>query len=346
MRKSLIPVLLLFSILVSSCNLVDDVQSVVGSAPEQIISFRLVTADPHSTATPTPFQPLPLTPTYIPTVATLTPTPTLTPLPPTATATYTPVPMPSGNINIVLLGSDSRGANDFRTDVIVLASLNPRKGTITFLSFPRDLYVFIPGWYNQRINVAMEFGGFRTLQATFQQNFGFTPNHYVMTNFNGFIQAVNSLDRITVNASQNLTDKCDLPQQKRGYCSVGPGPVVMDGATALWYVRSRHSTSDFDRTRRAQEVLQAMFFRLMKRDAITHIPQLYEDFRSSVQTDMSLGDILGLVPYISSLTDPDKIRHFAIGPAEVYDWITPDGAMVLVPIQPNASQVVRQALNP
>jgi LCP family protein required for cell wall assembly len=208
------------------------------------------------------------------------------------------------------------------------------------------LYVYIPGWYNNRINVAMEFGGFKTFQATMQQNFGFKPDHYVMTSFNGFKDAVNSLNGISVNASKKLTDRCDLRIQKRGICSVGPGPVTMDGDMALWYVRSRYSTSDFDRTRRAQEVIQAMFFRLMKKDAISRLPQLYKDFSSIIQTDMSLSDILPLAPFAQTITDPSKIRRFAVGPGEVYDWISPEGAMVLVPIQTNVMKVVRDTLNP
>lgn len=348
MRKFLISTLLILTFILSSCGFVEvasSPESNLSSAPAQI-AFRLMTVDPHATITPTPFQPLPRTPTYVPTVATATPTPTETPVPPTATPTEVPIPVPKGQITIALLGSDSRGTADFRTDVIVIAALNPGTGTITLLSFPRDLYVFIPGWYNERINVAMEFGGFKTFQATMQQNFGFTPNHYVMTNFNSFKKAIDSLDGISVNVSKQLTDRCDIRIQRAGWCTLGPGQVSMDGETALWYVRSRHSSSDFDRTRRAQEVLQAMFFRLLKLDSLTRLPQLYNDFRGSVETDLSLGDIVQLLPYAAKIAEPDKIRHFAIGPGEVYDWIAPGGAMVLVPIQPNAQNVVRQALNP
>jgi LCP family protein required for cell wall assembly len=316
------------------------------------MAYLLVTTDPKAPPTPTPFQPIPPTATFL-----APPDPTATPtLQPTATPTNAPQPTKTpqntptqvtqlgGTVNILLLGSDAR-PNDygFRTDVILWLSLNPKLGTATLLSFPRDLWVYIPGVGNQRINVAQAYG-FNVLQQTFKYNFGITPDHYVLTTFTGFKSIIDTLGGIDVNTSQNLTDTCDLPQAVNGKCSVGPGIVHMNGATALWYARSRHSTSDFDRTRRAQEVIIAGFKRLMSLDAISKAGTLYSQFKSSVQTDLSLSDILPLLPMATQLTDTSKIRRFAIGPSQVYDWVTPDGAMVLVPIQSACEAVIQQAL--
>jgi LCP family protein required for cell wall assembly len=228
--------------------------------------------------------------------------------------------------------------------VILWLSLNPKLGTATLLSFPRDLWVYIPGLGNQRINVAMAYG-FNVLQQTFQYNFGITPDHYVLTSFDGFKSIIDTLGGIDVNASQNLTDYCDLPQAAgNGKCSVGPGIVHMNGATALWYARSRYSTSDFDRTRRAQEVIIAGFKRLMSLDAVSKAGTLYNQYKNSVQTDLSLSDILPLLSMAPQLTDASKIRRFAIGPSQVYDWVTPAGAMVLVPIPAACQAVILEAL--
>ena len=66
-----------------------------------------------------------------------------------------PIPQPEGQVNILLLGSDQRpGDYGFRTDTILLLTLNPNDGTANLTSFPRDLYVYIPGWTTQRINTA------------------------------------------------------------------------------------------------------------------------------------------------------------------------------------------------
>ncbi len=75
-----------------------------------------------------------------------------------------------------MLGVDDFGENNFRTDVIMLLSLNPKYKTASIISFPRDLYVTIPGGYwSNRINTAWQLGGFTLLQDTFQVNFGIRP---------------------------------------------------------------------------------------------------------------------------------------------------------------------------
>ncbi len=335
------------------------------------LAYLLVTADLKALPSPTPFQPVSPTATYLPppdataTFQPIPPTPTFLPSPdstttPTAQPTSTPtlVRQPTktpqsgnpqgqqltGTVNILLLGSDARpNEAGFRTDVILWLSLNPKLGTATLLSFPRDLWVYIPGVGDQRINVAQAYG-FNVLQQTFQYNFGIKPDYYVLTSFDGFKSIIDALGGIDVNASQNLTDACDLPRARNGKCSVGPGVVHMNGATALWYVRSRHSTSDFDRTRRAQEVIIAGFKRLMSLNAITKAIPLYNQFKSAVQTDLSLPSVLPLLSMAPKLTDSSKIRRFAIGPSQVYNWITPGGAMVLVPIQSACQAVIQQAL--
>jgi anionic cell wall polymer biosynthesis LytR-Cps2A-Psr (LCP) family protein len=74
----------------------------------------------------------------------------------------------------------------------------------------------------------------------------------MMVNYNGFKDVVNSLDGIDVEVTQELQDSCKLDPS--GWCIMKPGMTHMDGGTALWYSRSRLTTSDFDRNRRAQDV--------------------------------------------------------------------------------------------
>ncbi len=129
-----------------------------------------------ATATPTPFQPLPPTPVYLPTT-----TPTLTPAPlptdtPTATAPVAEIPanagLPPNQMTIMLLGSDKRPwGSGFRTDTIILATLNMDLGTVNLLSFPRDLYVDIPGWGQDRINTAWGHGGFKSSPGNHGEEF-------------------------------------------------------------------------------------------------------------------------------------------------------------------------------
>jgi LCP family protein required for cell wall assembly len=311
------------------------------------IADMLINADSTYPPTPTPFQPVyptipvdgnsdPVTINDPPQVSTQEPTATPRPR----------IIKPIGQVNILLMGSDWRSGSGFRTDVLLLVSLNKNTGTATLVSFPRDLYVEIPGVGMQRINAAQEYGGFTLTAATFMNNFGVDIDYYMLTNFGGFISIVDTLGGINVFASNALSDLCALPQAVDDYCYIPYGNNFMDGQTALWYVRSRHSTSDFDRTRRAQEVLIAIFQKAMSLNALSRGPELYELFRNSVDTDIPVGTVLDLLPMGSRiLSDTSMIRRFAIGTGQVYNYVVPaTGAMVLIPDDTLVNQILREAL--
>ncbi len=172
--------------------------------------YLWATPNPHAAMTPTPFQPgdqAAQSSTGIPTNISSTENPDLNP-----TKTETSLIIPKDQVNILVLGSDMRETADFRTDVILLVSISPSRNTVSVVSFPRDLYVQIPGWGSNRINTSQEFGGFPLTQSTFQINFGFTPDYYILTNFYGFIAIVDSLGGIDVHAAYQLSDICKLPQ--------------------------------------------------------------------------------------------------------------------------------------
>jgi len=126
--------------------------------------------------------------------------------------------------------------------------------------------------------------------------------------------------------------------------TVGPGVVHMDGDLALWYARSRKKSSDFDRGRRSQEVLRALYTRALQTNAISKIPQLYNDFSSAVITDLGLEGILKLAPLALHLNNAD-IRSYYIGRDMVTGWMTPGGASVLLPNAPSIQSMLQQALS-
>ena len=79
----------------------------------------------------------------------------------------------------------------------------------------------------------------------------------------------------------------------------------MDGELALWYARSRQKSSDFDRGRRQQEVLRALFTQALQAGTITRIPELYNTLKDSVETDLGLADLLQLSLYGPKMTNAD-----------------------------------------
>lgn len=289
--------------------------------------------------TPTPFQPNSFVNILEDGTIELIPQPLFTP---------TPVPMipqgelPSNQVNILLLGVDDFGENNFRTDVIMLLSINPKHGSVSLISFPRDLYVTIPGYWSNRINTAWSLGGYELLASTFEVNFGIRPDYYMMVNYNGFQDVVNSLDGIEVDVTEELQDECKF--NASGWCVVPPGLTHMDGGTALWYSRSRKTTSDFDRNRRAQDVVVAIFKKALNLNVLIKVPELYGLYREYVDTNMPLTAILPLLPMASSLMDGSAINHFAVTPDMAYNWITAEGAWVLIPDYNLISSMLNEAL--
>jgi polyisoprenyl-teichoic acid--peptidoglycan teichoic acid transferase len=350
---------------------------------QQALPFTLVTAAPNASPTPTPFQPVPWTPTGTlqPTLPPATITVTIPPPTETPVPTIDPnllintiVPFStieaSGNsqvlnngqetVNFLLIGSDRRPGGSFRTDTMVIAILRPNEGQVSLISIPRDLWVSIPGWENQRINTAYQHGvsvgypggGAGLLKETILYNLGIRIDHTAMVEFDGFRQIVDTLGGVDVPIScpytdWRLIDPSFDPNNENNWhlYTTGPGVVHMDGDLALWYARSRQRSSDFDRGRRQQEVLRALFTQALQAGTLARIPELYNNLRNSVETDLGLGDILQLAVYAPKMTNAD-IRSYYIRPPYVNSWITEAGAYVLLPNEEALQQMLTEALSP
>lgn len=337
----------LLSTTVAACNLPT---SLIGSQqiPVAVAQVQsLITHHPNATATFTPFQPIGPTATH---TITLTPTITNTPTATEIVNTSTPtlwnanLEQPQDQINIMVLGNDYRPSSGYRTDVMVLVSINPELKTVNTVSFPRDLYVEIPGRGMNRLNVAQAFGGFYLFASTMELNFWVRPDYYIMTNFNGFASIINSLGGIDIYAAKYLGDRCDISWAVGGFCSIGPGSIHIDGETALWYVRSRYTSNDFERTRRQQEVMLGILNKFLSLDVIAQAPEIFDTYRNSVETNIPLNVILSLITVAPYLTDSSHINRYYIGPAETTNYITETGAMVLLPNKLAIQAIIQQAI--
>ena len=379
--KRCIYILLLAGMLLSGCG--SFASAAANRQPE--LPFVLVTAAPNASPTPTPFQPLPLspTPTFVasPTIDPSTATPTVPPPTETPVPTIDPdilintlVPFStieaSGNsqvlnngqetVNFLLIGSDRRSGTSFRTDTMVIVIVRPNEGQVSLISIPRDLWVSIPDWGNNRINTAYQHGisvgypggGPGLLRDTIRYNLGIRIDHTAMVDFDGFRQIVDTLGGVDVPVSCSYTDWRLIdpsynPEIEANWhlYTTGPGLIHMDGDLALWYARSRQRSSDFDRGRRQQEVLRALFTQALKTDTLSRIPELYNNFRSTVETDLGLGDVLQLAVYGPKMTNAD-IRSYYIRPPYVSSWITEGGAYVLLPNEEMLQGLLTEAMSP
>jgi len=329
-------------------------------------------------ATNTP-PPLDLTTNTLLPTATLTPTPTAIPATETLGATTTPRTLPTLFIygdapvdavaptaippaapaidrrgfdlmNIVLLGNDGEITDDgfIRTDTMIVVSINRTTGTVSLVSLPRDLYVYIPGWTMQRLNLAYIHGeavgwtggGFGLLRQTIFYNLGINVHYYAMVSLEGFKAIVDSAGGVNVSvdcAIQNLPlIGADVPRDAirvtdDGEYALPVGYYEMTGGEALWYARARDTNSDFDRGARQQQILRAVWRRARDNGLLSTVPQLWNEALPYIETNLTLEDLLPLIPLAGSL-DTSQIESYTF--ARLYHtepWTPPDGSNVQLP---------------
>lgn len=307
-----------------------------------------------------------------PTVALMTPTAAPQPTPPriapglpdppTAVPTAVPtIEVLSRVTNILLLGNDVAEAQGGRTDTIIIVSINKDMKTANLLNLPRDLYVYIPAWTMNRINLALPHGhgseypggGGALVADTILHNFGIHIDHYARVGFNGFKEVIDRLGGVEVAVSCPLTDwRLSSPEldpnieENWVYYTLEPGVYQMDADLALWYARSRKTTNDFDRNRRQQQILQAILNRGLDLDLLPQAPQLWEAFQGNIETDMSFTEILQLAALAPAVRQ-NGIQHLNLPGTAMRSWRVPtSGAAVQLLDWQAAESTLRQLVQP
>ncbi len=295
---------------------------------------ELVAVPMNATATMTPFLPQGVIPQVAETVEAGNKSPWGNYLPPSIwppteiPPPLSPLKIGEGNIPILLLGDDQRDDPTFRTDAIILLVLKPKQGRASMVSFPRDLYVYIPGWTMQRINIVMERGGFDLMATTFEYNFGVRPPYYARINFGVLKQIIDDLGGVDIYLSQAVSDSVGGDPTR----TVPAGWVHMDGDLADWYVRARWLSSDFERTRRHKEVLFAVFNKIISVEGISKVPDLYQKYIQNVDTNITLSLLTQWLPLAASLRDSSQLETYHINEEHVTVWQIPtSGSWVLLP---------------
>jgi LCP family protein required for cell wall assembly len=325
---------------------------------------------PTDQATPTSAVPPTASPTSFPqiapTLATLTGTRFLSgSLPAASTAIPSPVPtfnVPAGTTNILLLGSDIDLDDGIgRTDTMIILSVNRDGPTASMVSLPRDLYVYIPGWTMNRLNTALSRGSssgypggaIAQIKDTILYNFGVPIHYYARVDFGGFKQAVDIMDGVDVAVSCQLRDwrlkSPDLdPDVEENWeqFTLERGIHHMDGDLALWYARSRITTSDFDRGRRQQQLLRSMLNQGVDLNLVGQAPELWNAYQDSVQTNMDIGRMLQLAS-LAPAVRRNGIQHLYIVGNQLQPWTVPDsGAAVQLPVWENMQATFQRLFLP
>jgi LCP family protein required for cell wall assembly len=257
-------------------------------------------------------------------------------------------------VNILLLGIDEREDQHgpWRTDTMIVLTIDPEYNTAGILSIPRDLWVNVPGYGASRINTAHYTGDLKKHPGggpalaikTVQDFFGIPIHYYVRVNFSGFVEAIDTIGGIDIYVEKEIDD--DLyPDNADGYdpLYIPEGLQHMDGELALKYARTRHGGSDFDRLRRQQQVIMAVRDKVLRFEMLPQLlprlPELLKTVGDSVQTDLQLDEMLSLVQLASEI-DEEHLKTAVIDSSMTVDTITPNGAQVLIPMRDEIRAVV------
>jgi polyisoprenyl-teichoic acid--peptidoglycan teichoic acid transferase len=244
-------------------------------------------------------------------------------------------------VNILLMGIDSRpGETDpARTDVMMVVSVDPLTKRVAMLSIPRDLWVPIPGFGENRINTAyfdgeakkLPGGGPALAEKTIQYNFGVHINYYIVVNFGGFKKGVDALGGVTIDVPHDINDP-SFPDDVYGFKGlvITKGVHHFNGQEALDYARTRHQDSDFGRMRRQQQVLVAVKEQALTAETLLKIPALWAARDNAVWTDLTLDKIIAFAQ-LAREVKADDIKEAVVDESMALGIVTPGGAMVLWP---------------
>jgi LCP family protein required for cell wall assembly len=245
-----------------------------------------------------------------------------------------------------MMGIDQREGEEgpWRTDTVLLLTLDPVTVSAGMLSIPRDLWVTIPGYEEQnRINTAHYYGdvygypggGPALARDTVTWNLGVPIHFYVRVNFSAFETLIDEIGGIDLDIPETIDDPY-YPDEGYGYepFYIAAGQQHLDGKTALKYARTRATFGgDYDRGRRQQDVILAVRDRVVRLKQLPRLiskaPTLMETMGDAVRTDMSLEQAVQLAQLASEI-EPEQIVTAVLDHNYTSAWETPDGAQVLI----------------
>lgn len=203
-------------------------------------------------------------------------------------------------VDVMLLGSDSRDhvAGDGRSDTIMLLHLDANREHAYLISFPRDMWVSVPGYATTKINAAYAYGGSKLMAETLNKLTGIHIDHAAVVDFSGFADLTKAVGGVTVTNTQAFhTHGYDYPK----------GKITIEGRKALWFVRERHALADgdFDRAANQRKVVKALAAKIASPSTLaspTRLASVINSLSKYVTVDSGLTDstIIGLAMSMKS----------------------------------------------
>lgn len=220
-----------------------------------------------------------------------------------------------GVYNIILLGVDKN--EGFRTDSMIVVTINQNDNSIKMTSFMRDILVNIPGKSSDRLNTVYAKGGSNLLFQIFKENFGIELYGYVLVDYNSFEDVVDALGGVEIYVSEKIAEYLNETNyiEKEEYRTLIPGATqLLNGAQVVGYCRQRKygngvESNDFARTQRQRAVLNAIYEKFRTK-SLVELLGVMEEVLPLVVTDMSSAKMIDIATkaIMAGLGDIEQMR--------------------------------------
>ena len=199
-------------------------------------------------------------------------------------------------INIMLLGIDRRARSEaYRTDIMILVSVNPETNSVVMSSIPRDL------WHGGgRINATFLNSGWEEFQRAVEKFTGQRPERFILTDFADFSWLIDAMGGVPVEVDTTFTDSSYPVDATKGYQTISftQGPELLTGERALIYSRSRKGNngegSDWARMVRQHKILRGMLPAVLSPKSLFNPMVVEEAFKTvttgKMDTNMEVSD--------------------------------------------------------
>ncbi|MBQ8435881.1 MAG: LCP family protein [Oscillospiraceae bacterium] len=238
--------------------------------------------------------------------------------------------------NILLIGNDSRGEDNGRSDSMILLSLNSDTDKISMVSLMRDTYVQVPGYGGCKLNAAYAYGGPELLMDTIEENFYIKIDDYVSVNFMSFAGIVDAVGGVEIEVNDEEAAAINVLLDSKEGVSLfgtpdesdyldGAGTYELNGKQALCYSRLRKvGNADFERTERQRKVLTEILGNIGPTSIFSLMGEAFPD----LSTNMSKFDMYLLALRLPFLIGYD-IQQLRIPAEDTYWGSDIDGQSVL-----------------
>jgi polyisoprenyl-teichoic acid--peptidoglycan teichoic acid transferase len=306
--------------------------------------------------TPTPRPP----PSATPAPSDQTPNVGATPIPttdPAAIPAYTEVT----RFTVILLGIDQRPGDSgpFRTDTVIVLSFDPVRKSAAMISIPRDVYLDIPSYGMDTVNVANFLGdrdgypgggGPELARKTVERFLGIPIDRYVVVNFQAFNTVINAVGPVEVCPTERIFDDRYPADEGNDMITVEfqPGCQALDAVKLLQYARVRHNAGDdFGRATRQQEVIKAVQKRVLSLGGVSALVgqsgTIWAALKDNIHTNLTYDEILQIANAAQGVT----IKSGVLLPktekgGQLLPSTLADGRQVLSPVYEDIAALVTQ----